>query len=346
MRRLHLPLAVAVAFVFSGASAVFTQAGAAAQQPATGRGQAPPPRQWWVNKDKPAQFGKNKVHIKLADLKARHKGQANWTEVVVDDENYHSTYNQGAPGTKITSRMRPDTREFFVVVEGEMRFTLEGQPEPILAKRGSVVNIPKKTMYSAEVIGTAPALWVDANQANFKTLIPVSDPRPPQAPGHTMTKIGTTFGVGVYTGNNKPHFNLWDAEKDPKFAGQNVVQDDHMWAQAIWGYEKNLPAYDPERQRTLPRRYRRVVGHHEGADPPQHRDGGGLHVERRGRCVCAPVDVARDEICGPGPIVPPRDQRLSVHVAAGTTADEVTEIYRSKIYRSVVTRTPTLPRSA
>ena len=68
----------------------------------------------------------------MTDLKARHKGQANWTEVVVDDENYHSTYNQGAPGTKITSRMRPDTREFFVVVEGEMRFTLEGQPEPIL----------------------------------------------------------------------------------------------------------------------------------------------------------------------------------------------------------------------
>ncbi len=58
-------------------------------------------------------------------------------------------------------------------------------------------------------------------------------------------KIGTTFGAGVYTGNNKPHFNLWDAEKDPKFAGQNVVQDDHIWAQAIWGYEKNLPAYNP-----------------------------------------------------------------------------------------------------
>ena len=59
-------------------------------------------------------------------------------------------------------------------------------------------------------------------------------------------KIGTTFGGGVYAGNNKPHFNLWDAEKDPKFAGQNVVQDDHMWAQAIWGYEKNLPPYDPK----------------------------------------------------------------------------------------------------
>jgi mannose-6-phosphate isomerase-like protein (cupin superfamily) len=164
--------------------------------------------------------------------------------VVVADENYHATYNQGAPGTKIAPRMRPDTREFFVIVEGEMQFTIEGQSEPILAKRGSVVNIPKKTTYSAEVIGSAPALWVDANQANFKTLVPVSEPRPGQASGHTMMKIGLNSTPAPYVGNNKPHFNLWDAENDPKFAGQNVVQDDHMWAQAIWGYEKNLPPYN------------------------------------------------------------------------------------------------------
>lgn len=246
MKRLHVAMAAAAVLTLGlGTPTVFTQQGGAAgtaQQPVAGRGA--PPRQWWVNKDKPGQYGKNKVHVKLAELKARRKGQANWTEVVVEDENFHSTYSSGSPGTKITPRMRPDTREFFVVVEGEMRFTLEGQ-EPIMAKRGSVVNIPKKTMYSAEVIGTVPALWVDANQANFKTLIPVSDPRPGQTAGHTLLKIGTTFGVGTYTGNNKPHFNLWDAEKDPKFAGQNVVQDDNMWAQAIWGYEKNLPTYDP-----------------------------------------------------------------------------------------------------
>lgn len=247
MRRLHVALATAAVLAFSfGTPTVFTQQGGAGtvQQPAAARGT--PPRQWWANKNKGGQYGKNKPHIKLVDLKARHKGQPTWTEVVVDDENYHSTYNGGVPGTKITPRMRPDTREFFVVVEGEMRFTLEGQAEPILAKRGSVVNIPKKTMYSAEVIGEAPALWVDANQANFKTLVPVTEPRPAQAPGHTMMKIGLNVVPAPYAGNNKPHFNLLDAEKDPKFAGQNVVQDDHMWAQAIWGFEKNLPPYNPD----------------------------------------------------------------------------------------------------
>jgi hypothetical protein len=52
-------------------------------------------------------------------------------------------------------------------------------------------------------------------------------------------------------GNSKPHFNLWEAD-DPKFNGQNVVQDDHMWAQAIWGYEKTCHPRS-ERQRALPR---------------------------------------------------------------------------------------------
>ena len=94
---------------------------------------------------------------------------------------------------------------------------------------------------------TTPALWVDANQQNYKTLYPAEGPKPAQPSGFTVMKIGLniTPGPASYIGNNKPHFNLHEAEKDPKFNGQNVVQDDHMWAQAIWGYEKNLPPYDP-----------------------------------------------------------------------------------------------------
>ena len=235
MTRLHRAMAIA-ACCGIGMTTVYSQQ--------RGSGPAQPPRQWWVAKAKPGQYGTNKPHIKLPDLKARHKGQANWMEVVVNDENYHSEYNQGAPGAKIAPVMHPDTREFYAVMEGQMRFTLEGQSEPIVATRGSIINIPKKTGYSAEVIGTTPALWVSANQQNFKNLYPIDSPRPSQAPGFTVMKIGLNLTPGPYTGNNKPHFNLFEAQKDPKFAGQNVVQDDHMWAQAIWGYEKNLPPYD------------------------------------------------------------------------------------------------------
>ena len=142
MKRLHRAVTVAACL---GAAMVTVQA----QQ----RGGTSAPRQWWVAKAKPGQYGTNKPHIKLPDLKARHKGQATWMEVVVNDENYHAEYHQGAPGTKIATVMHPDTREFYAVIEGQIRFILEGQAEPIVATRGSIVNIPRRTAYSVEVIG-------------------------------------------------------------------------------------------------------------------------------------------------------------------------------------------------
>jgi mannose-6-phosphate isomerase-like protein (cupin superfamily) len=241
MKRFQVATAAA-SLVCAAVTTVHTQRGVGGEtRPAAG------PRLWWVGKDRPGQYGKSRPHIKLVDLKARHKGEANWMEVVVDDETFHAEYGQGAPGFTIATRMHPDTREFFAVIEGQMRFTLEGQAAPIMASATSIVNIPKKTAYSVEVIGDTPALWVDANQQNYKTLHPADTPKPQQRSGFTVMKIGlSTAGMpGAYTGNNKPHFNLHDAGKDPKFTGQNVVQDDHMWAQAIWGYEKNLPPYDP-----------------------------------------------------------------------------------------------------
>ena len=69
-----------------------------------------PPRQWWVAKAKPGQYGTNKPHIKLADLKARHKGEQTWMEVVVNDETFHAEYHQAAPGLKRPTVMHPAGR--------------------------------------------------------------------------------------------------------------------------------------------------------------------------------------------------------------------------------------------
>ena len=76
-----------------------------------------------------------------------------------------------APGTKIARRFHPDTREWFAVVEGEVRVEIEGQA-PFTATRGSLVNIPRQTIYSLETIGTAPSLRFVVNVARAKTLFP------------------------------------------------------------------------------------------------------------------------------------------------------------------------------
>ncbi len=105
----------------------------------------------------PGYTGIHKPWIKLADLKAKHKGQPTWRELLVNDGRLTAEYFSAAPGTKVSRRFHPDTREWFAVVEGEVRVEIEGQ-EPFTATRGSLVNIPRQTIYSLETIGTSPSL--------------------------------------------------------------------------------------------------------------------------------------------------------------------------------------------
>ena len=93
-----------------------------------------------------------------------------------------------------------------------------------------------------------------------------------------------------------------------------------MWAQAIWGYEKNLPPYDPNDK-----------GHFhvgtaewwivlEGQIRHNIETIGRLHVERGRRRLCAAVHLARDAVCRSGAVVPAGDQHVSVHEPARAAA--------------------------
>ena len=57
----------------------------------------------WAPKYEAAKYPPgHKPHTKLADLIAKNKGQANWSEVIVNDDHLHSEYIQSAPGTKVS----------------------------------------------------------------------------------------------------------------------------------------------------------------------------------------------------------------------------------------------------
>ena len=57
----------------------------------------------WAPKPKttPAYPSGIKPWVKLADIKSRHKGDANWREVVVDDGRLNGEYVSAAPGLKV-----------------------------------------------------------------------------------------------------------------------------------------------------------------------------------------------------------------------------------------------------
>jgi quercetin dioxygenase-like cupin family protein len=203
-------------------------------QPGGGRGG--PPEYWWVNK---AEGGVYKPPMRplwrLSDLKRMHAGQDNWSQQIILDPEQDATYNSAAPGTHFTPRLHPDTPTVFVVVAGEVHFTVEGQ-QPVTATRGSIVNIMKTTLFSYDVAGSQNALWVEVNPTNYKTVYPADGPQPAASNGGKIVKVSFPHQPGAYTSPNQLHWNTFDdgiAKCAPP--GPRVV-DDHIFVSPLLGY--------------------------------------------------------------------------------------------------------------
>ncbi len=69
----------------------------------------------------------NKPIWKLSELLRKHKGEQNWTETVVSDTSLHADYISMAPGVKTKRMFHPDTRAWWIVQDGQIRFTIEGR---------------------------------------------------------------------------------------------------------------------------------------------------------------------------------------------------------------------------
>jgi quercetin dioxygenase-like cupin family protein len=168
----------------------------------------------------------------------------NWRALVVDDGRLTGEYVSASPGTKVGRRFHPDTREWFAVVEGEVKVEIEGQ-EAFTATRGSLVNIPRQTIYAIETTGDTPSLRVVVNVARARTLYPqdVEPPAPPAGTSWIPVTINRT--PGQYDQFNQPHLNIHqEAAKNEKYAGGRFVRDDKSEMLVIYGFEKNLPPLD------------------------------------------------------------------------------------------------------
>lgn len=143
----------------------------------------------------------NKPHWKLSEVLAKHKGQNSWRETVVSDNTLQAEYVSMAPGAKTPRMFRPDTRAWWIVQDGQVRFTIEGQ-EPFVATKGFMVQVPYRNVFSMETVGDAPALFLEVNIAGATTMYPVEE-TPTPLPGFEFVKVRVT-GKGTYDGGNKP----------------------------------------------------------------------------------------------------------------------------------------------
>jgi mannose-6-phosphate isomerase-like protein (cupin superfamily) len=231
---------IAAAALMAGVclTVVFAQDGAPA-----GRGRGGPAQNWWVNKTAGGVYKPPMRPLwKLSELKKMHAGQNNWQEQIILDPEQDATYNSAAPGTKFDARMHPDTPAVFVVVAGQVHFTVEGQP-PAAARRGSIVNIMKTTVFSYEAAGDQNALWVEVNPTNYKTVYPADGSSPAPSQDGKVVKVSFNHTPGAYTKPNQLEWNTFDdgiAKCETRGAR---VLDDHLFASPLLGYVN--PADNP-----------------------------------------------------------------------------------------------------
>lgn len=239
MRPLAFPLVLAAAL---GPAALASIALTAQEKPT--------PTAVWMPKPAalPAYVPPQRPWVTLAELQAAHRGQTAWRELLVDDGRLVAEYVSSAPGTRLAPRFHPDTRVWFAVVSGQIRVEIEGQA-PFIATRGSLVNIPRQTIYALEAIGDGPSLRFVVNVAHAVTAFPAeagTQPPPPPPPGMQWTAATINRTAARYDEFNRPHLNIHQAAAaDAAYAGGRFVRDDKSETLVLYGHEKNLPPLNP-----------------------------------------------------------------------------------------------------
>src|SRR5689334_21067218 len=207
-------------------------------QTPTGAAARPPARQttpliMMSPKAKPAGWtGVHKPHTKLRDVLARHKGQADWAETIVDDESLNAQWISMGPGQKTKRRMNGDTREWWIVQSGTLRFTVDGR-EPVTAGKGVMVQVPYRTLYQIENVGTEPALRFEVNVARARKLYPLEE-TPAPLPGFQYLKTRVDGGRGVLDSQNRQVVDFNKVVSGEQRAGA-FVTDDRSFANIIMG---------------------------------------------------------------------------------------------------------------
>jgi mannose-6-phosphate isomerase-like protein (cupin superfamily) len=170
---------------------------------------------------------------------ARHEGQTDWAETVVADESLFAQWVSLGPGAKTPRRMNGDTREWWIVQSGSLKFSVEGR-EPVVATKGFMVQVPYRTLYEIENVGTAPALRFEVNVTRARKLYPL-DETPTPLPGFEFIPTRVTGGRGTLDAENRPVLDFAKVVSGEERAGPFVV-DDRAFANIIIGnYQRPAP---------------------------------------------------------------------------------------------------------
>jgi len=214
-----------------------------APAPAAGRAAAarPAPRQMptaWVPKMTPlSQYdATNKPVAHLSEIRASHSKTASWDMAIVRNKEMWADWHQLAAGASTPRVMFPDNRTGLIVWDGQVRVTVDGQ-EPFVASKGFEINIPYRTPYKLETVGSAPALYFQVRESDHLPLYPVdTNPEKPKDPaGYKYVKAMLTADVGKIDAGQKPYLDYYKDVIAANGRGGAFIASDHFFMNNIRG---------------------------------------------------------------------------------------------------------------
>jgi len=173
----------------------------------------------WAPKDAPVPYvAPNKPVTRLDQVLAKHAGQKDWSEPVIETPRYSAKWISMAPGEKTRTQFYGDDRTCWVVWGGKIRFTIKGQ-QPFVASKGFLVQVPLRVPYQLETVGDEPSLRFEVTRGGHILPSYPVDSRsdfgkpPPPKDGQHYVKVSYPTqpvggGMGTYDGVNHPYLDF------------------------------------------------------------------------------------------------------------------------------------------
>jgi mannose-6-phosphate isomerase-like protein (cupin superfamily) len=182
----------------------------------------------------------NKVHWKLSEILAAHRGQADWTQPIVRNREQDADYISLGAGKTTKRKMYADDRVVFIVQDGAIKVSIDGY-DPFTATKGFMVNVPYRHYYSLQTEGDKPSLRFEVRQAGSPPLYP-GDVQPDPYPGRTYVKVTGSPGPSKEKESNPIYVDFWKqvASGDQPYNGK-FVWDDHFTSNILRGKAQQTP---------------------------------------------------------------------------------------------------------
>ncbi len=200
------------------------------------------PEQFWSPKPTTSTpyAAPNRVHWKLKEILAAHRGQTDWVQPLVRNPEQEADYVSLGAGKKTKAKMYADDRVVWIVQDGAMKVSIAGA-EPFTATKGFMVSVPFRHLYTIETVGDKPSLRFEVRQAHALPLYPLSE-SPDAVPGRTYMKVTGQPGPANIGTSNPLYvdFNKQIAVGDQTYGGK-FVWDDHWTSNILRGKAAPVP---------------------------------------------------------------------------------------------------------